>query len=85
MSEDVQYLTRPETSPPRWASCKTAAMDSDVELHLRQLIFQRLADIVADNGVVSRAELEHLQVGDQQWRIIDSSNSRRIHFGCLAG
>lgn len=48
-------------------------MDSEVELHLRQLIFERLADIVAENGVVSRAELEHLQVGDQQWRIIDRS------------
>ena len=35
-------------------------MDSEVERHLRQLIFERLADIVADNGVVSRAELERV-------------------------
>ena len=48
-------------------------MDSAVELHLRQLIFERLADIVAENGVVTRAELESLQVGDQTRRIIDRS------------
>ena len=48
-------------------------MDNAVELHLRQLIFERLADIVAENGVVTRLELESLQVGDQQRRIIDRS------------
>ncbi|HTQ18785.1 HNH endonuclease [Mycobacterium sp.] len=52
-------------------------MDSVVELHLRQLIFERLADIVAENGVVSRAELEQLQVGDQQWRVIDRNRGIR--------
>jgi putative restriction endonuclease len=46
-------------------------MDSEVELHLRQLIFEKLADIVAENGVITRSELEQLQVGDQQWRVID--------------
>jgi putative restriction endonuclease len=52
-------------------------MDSAVELHLRQLIFERLADIVAENGVVSRAELEQLQVGDQHWRVIDRNRGIR--------
>ena len=52
-------------------------MDSAVELHLRQLIFERLADLVAENGVVSRAELEQLQVGDQQWRVIDRNRGIR--------
>jgi putative restriction endonuclease len=46
-------------------------MDSEVELHLRQLIFKRLAEIVADHGVVTRPELETLQVGDETRRIID--------------
>ncbi len=52
-------------------------MDSAVELHLRQLIFERLADIVAENGVVSRTELEHLQVGEQHWRVIDRNRGIR--------
>lgn len=48
-------------------------MDSAVELHLRELIFQRLAEIVAERGVVKRDELEALQVGNQTRRIIDRS------------
>lgn len=52
-------------------------MDSQVELHLRQLIFDRLADIVAENGVITRSELEQLQVGDRQWRIIDRNRGIR--------
>ena len=51
----------------------TSAMDSEVELQLRQLIFQRLAEIVAEHGVVTRPELETLQVGDETRRIIDRS------------
>jgi putative restriction endonuclease len=35
-------------------------MDSAVERHLRHLIFQRLADIVAENGVVMSAILSIL-------------------------
>jgi putative restriction endonuclease len=46
-------------------------MDSAVELHLRELIFQSLADIVAEHGVVTRPQLEALQVGGQTRRIID--------------
>lgn len=46
-------------------------MDSEVELRLRELIFQRLAEIVAEHGVVTRPELEALQVGDETRRIID--------------
>jgi putative restriction endonuclease len=48
-------------------------MDSAVELHLRELIFRRLAEIVAERGVVKRDELEALQVGNQTRRIIDRS------------
>jgi len=48
-------------------------MDSAVELQLRQLIFERLADIVAENGVITRRELETLRIGDQRRRIIDRS------------
>lgn len=48
-------------------------MDSAAELHLRQLIFERLADVVAENGVISRAELEALPVGGQTRRIVDRS------------
>jgi putative restriction endonuclease len=49
-------------------------MDSAVELHLRELIFQRLADIVAENGVVTRIELESLQVGNETHRLIDRNS-----------
>lgn len=48
-------------------------MDSAAELHLRQLIFESLADVVAENGVISRAELEALPVGGQTRRIVDRS------------
>lgn len=48
-------------------------MDSAVELELRRLIFNRLAEIVAERGVVTRPELEGLQVGDSTRRIIDRS------------
>src|SRR6185312_1123550 len=48
-------------------------MDSEVELHLRQLIFQRLTEIVAEHGVVTRNDLEALQVGNETRRIIDRS------------
>jgi putative restriction endonuclease len=51
----------------------TRRMDSEVELHLRRLIFDRLAEIVAEHGVVTRPELEALQVGDETRRIIDRS------------
>ena len=46
-------------------------MDSTVEWHLRELIFQRLAELVSEHGVVTRKQLEALQVGGQTRRIID--------------
>lgn len=46
-------------------------MDSPVERHLRELIFQRLTEIVAEHGIVTRPELESLQVGHETRRIID--------------
>jgi putative restriction endonuclease len=52
-------------------------MDSTVELHLRQLIFDRLSELVAENGVVTRSQLESLQVGDQTYRLIDQGRGIR--------
>lgn len=52
-------------------------MDSIVELHLRELIFQRLSELVAENGVVSRSQLESLQVGGQSHRLIDQGRGIR--------
>ncbi|SEP88204.1 putative restriction endonuclease [Mycobacterium sp. 88mf] len=46
-------------------------MESQVELGLRRLIFDRLAEVVADRGVVTRAELEALDVGGVTRKIID--------------
>lgn len=46
-------------------------MDSAIELQLRALIFHELADLVAEQGVVTRAQLESLRVGDRTQRIID--------------
>ena len=48
-------------------------MDSQVELHLRRLIFDRLSELVAENGVVTRSQLESLQVGGETRRVIDQS------------
>ncbi|WP_081665250.1 HNH endonuclease [Mycobacterium sp. UM_CSW] len=52
-------------------------MDSEVELHLRRLIFDRLAELIAENGVVMRSELESLQVGDDTYRLIDQGRGIR--------
>lgn len=48
-------------------------MNSDVELHLRNLIFDRLSEIVAERGVVTRAELESVDIGGTTRRVIDQS------------
>lgn len=49
-------------------------MESSVELHLRNLIFNRLSEIVAERGVVTRAELESVDIGGGQTRrVIDHS------------
>lgn len=48
-------------------------MDSEVELQLRRMIFDRLAEIVAEHGVVTRTQLEALPVGSGTRRIIDRS------------
>ncbi|ORW93961.1 restriction endonuclease [Mycobacterium sp. IEC1808] len=52
-------------------------MDSQVELHLRRLIFDRLAELVAENGVVMRSQLESLRIGDRTLRLIDHSRGIR--------
>lgn len=44
-----------------------------MELHLRQMIFERLTEIVADHGVVTRTQLEALDVGHETRRVIDRS------------
>ena len=54
--------------------CETdevASPETEVELQLRQLIFDRLADIVAEKGVVTRAELESFDAGGVRRRLID--------------
>lgn len=48
-------------------------MDSAVELNLRELIFRQLAELVSEHGVVTRNQLNALQVGGQTRRIIDRS------------
>jgi putative restriction endonuclease len=48
-------------------------VESKVELHLRELIFRQLAELVSEHGVVTRKQLEALQIGDQTRRIIDHS------------
>lgn len=49
-------------------------MESSAELHLRNLIFNRLSEIVAERGVVTRAELESVNIGNGQTRrVIDQS------------
>ncbi len=48
-------------------------MDSAVEVQLRELIFAQLSELAAEYGVVTRKQLEALQVGDQTRRIIDRS------------
>lgn len=54
-------------------ACKASHMDSAVELQLRELIFRQLAELVSERGVVTRKELDALQVGSQTRRIIDRS------------
>ena len=51
----------------------TPSVDSEVELQLRRLIFDRLSELVAENGVVTRSQLESLKVGDETRRLIDQS------------
>lgn len=48
-------------------------MDSQVELHLRQLIFERLSELVSETGIVKRSELEALEVGNKTRRLIPHS------------
>ena len=55
----------------RW---HTHVMESSVELHLRNLIFDRLSEIVAERGVVTRSELESVDIGGGETRrVIDQS------------
>lgn len=46
-------------------------MDSEVELRLRELIFERLAELRSAHGVVTRAQLETLEIGGTPRRLID--------------
>ncbi|OBK34233.1 restriction endonuclease [Mycobacterium sp. 1245111.1] len=48
-------------------------MDSAAELHLRELIFTQLAELVSEYGVVTRKQLDALQIGGETRRIIDRS------------
>lgn len=46
-------------------------MDSAVELELRELIFDRLAELRSEHGVVRRSQLESLDIGIGTRRVID--------------
>lgn len=46
-------------------------MDSEVERRLRQMIFDRLTEITADRGAITRSELESLEISNQVRRVID--------------
>ncbi|RRR39953.1 restriction endonuclease [Mycolicibacter terrae] len=59
-------------------------MDSAVELQLRQLIFQRLAELTTEQGIVTRAQLESLQIGGESYRLIDQSRGIRNPKGMAA-
>lgn len=48
-------------------------MDSAVELHLRELIFEQLTELVSEYGALKRAQFETLKIGDKTRRIIDRS------------
>ena len=67
-----ERLTDPD-GPVKGSSCHNSLVDSAVELHLRELIFERLAEIAAARGVVRRAELERLEVAGGLRRVIDRS------------
>lgn len=53
---------------------QNALVDSQVELQLRRMIFERLEEIVADRGVVTRAELESVVVGGDVYKTVDRSS-----------
>jgi putative restriction endonuclease len=46
-------------------------VDSEVELRLRELIFERLAELRSAHGVVTRTQLETLEIGGTPRRLID--------------
>lgn len=46
-------------------------MESEIERNLRAMIFARLEEITAKHGVVTRAELESLEIGGHTRRVID--------------
>lgn len=69
----VSRLALQKLGPSATFVAHSLLMDSAVELELRRLIFARLAEIVAEHGVVTRPELEALQVGGETRRIIDRS------------
>lgn len=59
-------------------------MNSAVELELRQLIFQRLAELTTEHGIVTRVQLEALQIGDETHRLIDQGRGIRNPKGMAA-
>lgn len=56
---------------------RNLGMDSAVELQLRHLIFERLAELTTEQGIVTRAQLESLQAGGETHRLIDQSRGIR--------
>lgn len=50
-------------------------MESEVERQLRNMIFDRLAEIRAEHGVATRADLEALQIGNGEVRRVIDRNA----------
>ncbi|BBX86812.1 hypothetical protein [Mycolicibacterium aubagnense] len=46
-------------------------MDSQIELQLRRMIYERLEEIAADRGAVTRGDLEAVAVGGETYKAID--------------
>ena len=51
-------------------------MDSEVELHLRQLIFERLAEIVAEQKVDQARREKAMEERRRQWQKVDEDLKR---------
>lgn len=52
-------------------SWHTQRVDSEVELQLRTMLYEHLASIADDHGIVTRADLESVSIGGNVYRVID--------------
>ncbi|MBX8686730.1 restriction endonuclease [Mycobacterium sp. 20091114027_K0903767] len=49
-------------------------MDSVVELQLRRMLFEHLAAIADDRGIVTRADLESISLGGDMYKVVDRNS-----------